>query len=633
MSRVRRAGERGGALVLVTLSLLAMCGIMGLAVDLGWSYFVRKSAQSAADAAALTAARNALKTVGQVAAFNCAANVDCSPAPVACSGAFTRNLATTTDGGCWITTQNGFSVGGNSGRQNVTFAADVVTGAPPACAAGTPNCIPTVPGIVPLYWATTRVTENVPQLFSAVLGNYMGSVSARATGVVIGIGIEDSIIVTNRENDASPGANVGNNIYIQGGGGIVVPGGIKMASAANGPGNNYAGYTGGSGTVTSGTYVRIRGASSGPLTGVNDPSKWNPTPVNRIDGKQFHDPYEGKGQPPIGTTPLPNCPVLNGVLPANAVLAPGNYYAVNNAGTPTGAPLTIGGSNASVRFTAAATSSPIDYSAGRATSTCMGGVAGSGANFGGDHILYGGIDLSGSGGTMTVEPGRYVVAGTVYSGNANNVQLMNLGQNGSIVDLISGQTPSASDPGTLFILTDANYAGLSTQLATIPALNAIRSTLEFARTNLQGGTNSVGVRLHGLNDQNSVTQSVADQNTAGATLKDFGTVAFWQDQRNTSVQYDSSGRIVGNINNPSTSTLTHPTLSPEFFYQGSANSTLWGTIYQPRGAWMRLQGGGQSAGNNRTRIVTGALRIGGSSTVSFGNLASPITVRIAALVE
>jgi hypothetical protein len=365
---------------------------------------------------------------------------------------------------------------------------------------------------------------------------------------------------------------------------------------------------------------------------VNDPGAWSPTPVNKSDGKQFHDPYEGKGQPPIGTTPLPNCPVLNGALPANALLAPGNYYAVNNQGQPTGAALSIGGSNAGVRFTATASGTPIDYSGGNATSTCMAGATGNGTTFGGDHILYGGIDLSGNGGTMTVEPGRYVVAGTKYSGNENNVRLMNLGQNGAIVDLINGPEPSAADPGTLFILTDANYPGLSTQLANIPALNAIRSTLEFARTNLQGGTNSVGVQLHGLNDKNAATQAVADQNAGGSTLADFGSVVFWQDQANSSVVYDSQGRVVGPINNPTTRTLAHPN-SPEFFYQGSANSVLWGTIYQPRGAWMRLQGGNQSAGNNRTRIVTGSLILGGSSTIQFGTLAAPITFRIAALVE
>src|SRR5271170_4391403 len=66
--------SRGQALVLVTLSLLAMCGIMGLAVDLGWSFYVKKEAQAAADAAALAAVREAaLRMDGDFANFTCPA--------------------------------------------------------------------------------------------------------------------------------------------------------------------------------------------------------------------------------------------------------------------------------------------------------------------------------------------------------------------------------------------------------------------------------------------------------------------------------------------------------------------------------------------------------------------------------
>src|ERR1035438_1316811 len=60
-----RSARRGQALLLVTLSLFAMCGLLGLAVDLGWSYFVKKSAQNAADAAALAAAYQTLNINGE----------------------------------------------------------------------------------------------------------------------------------------------------------------------------------------------------------------------------------------------------------------------------------------------------------------------------------------------------------------------------------------------------------------------------------------------------------------------------------------------------------------------------------------------------------------------------------------
>src|SRR5258708_8903090 len=44
---------RGQALIMTTMALVPMFGLMGLAVDLGWMEFTKKSAQSAADAAAM----------------------------------------------------------------------------------------------------------------------------------------------------------------------------------------------------------------------------------------------------------------------------------------------------------------------------------------------------------------------------------------------------------------------------------------------------------------------------------------------------------------------------------------------------------------------------------------------------
>lgn len=54
-----RASERGQSLVLIVLSLVAMLGFAALALDLGQLYAARRSAQNAADAAALAAAYEA----------------------------------------------------------------------------------------------------------------------------------------------------------------------------------------------------------------------------------------------------------------------------------------------------------------------------------------------------------------------------------------------------------------------------------------------------------------------------------------------------------------------------------------------------------------------------------------------
>jgi len=52
LSPRKRAGQ---ALILVTMVMIPMFGLLGLAVDLGWMEFTKKSAQTAADAAALAA--------------------------------------------------------------------------------------------------------------------------------------------------------------------------------------------------------------------------------------------------------------------------------------------------------------------------------------------------------------------------------------------------------------------------------------------------------------------------------------------------------------------------------------------------------------------------------------------------
>jgi hypothetical protein len=54
-ARLSRNNRLGQALILVTLTLIPMFGLLGLAVDLGWMEFTKKAAQTAADAAAIAA--------------------------------------------------------------------------------------------------------------------------------------------------------------------------------------------------------------------------------------------------------------------------------------------------------------------------------------------------------------------------------------------------------------------------------------------------------------------------------------------------------------------------------------------------------------------------------------------------
>src|SRR5580765_6013259 len=156
--------HRGQALIMTTLCLVPMFGLLGLAVDLGWMEFTKKSAQTAADAAAMAAVLQFQSTTFSttvtcgVGGVVCQAPTSCSPAP-----------ASYLHSGCDYAQLNGFS---SAGSQYVSLEAG--TGAPPTA--------PTV--LSSTYWVTARVNQTVPQLFSAVLGNSTGRVAARATAAL-----------------------------------------------------------------------------------------------------------------------------------------------------------------------------------------------------------------------------------------------------------------------------------------------------------------------------------------------------------------------------------------------------------------------------------------------------------------
>src|SRR5262252_8949217 len=77
--------ERGQAMMMMTLSIILICGMLGMVVDLGWGFFVKRSAQSAADAAALAAVRKAYSVIGQQGDYSCGTDLDCESAAVSCS--------------------------------------------------------------------------------------------------------------------------------------------------------------------------------------------------------------------------------------------------------------------------------------------------------------------------------------------------------------------------------------------------------------------------------------------------------------------------------------------------------------------------------------------------------------------
>jgi Flp pilus assembly protein TadG len=154
--------ERGQTILMFSFATVVMFGMLGLVVDLGWSYFRKQAAQAAANAAAVAAVAAAVQTAG--VAISCGAvNVVCqSETPCPYPAASSSN---NTDKGCLYATANGYST---TGRQTVTLASGV----------GTP---PTGNGATPKYWVTARVTETIPLLFASILGVKNATVAARST--------------------------------------------------------------------------------------------------------------------------------------------------------------------------------------------------------------------------------------------------------------------------------------------------------------------------------------------------------------------------------------------------------------------------------------------------------------------
>jgi Flp pilus assembly protein TadG len=589
--------QRGQAIILLTTSMLVLCGMLGLVVDFGWAYFVTKAARAAADAAALATVQQALDSVGQSNTFECGTALRCQAATT-CPPSIV-SPGTNVETGCVYAQRNGFTQGGQNGRQSVVIAAG--TSSPP----------PTAPGLGALYWATVTVSQRSPQLFSSLMGNKSGTISVRSTAALVDSGVRASLVLTNHENDCIPMENpshdtCGVNLLLsandnQGQPAIRADGGIMMASQLNGTSATvrYAGENTGGGSVRApATFIRGNGGYS-----VSNNGSWTATPQNLADENAFRDPMRGKGQP-APPTGLIDVPITGGQITGSAdpqsplILTPGNYFAVslNNKGVPsaTGDPIQITGY---VQFSAGATGF-------------------------GRYVVFGGFTNQ-SAAYLKFEPGMYVLAG-VKSQNQNPSPLLAANSNMSFSDMTTS-TGQNSDAGELFIFTDTNYIGQGRRLEIPSLVQPVASNLRMGTAGFQSGNNSsLEINLHGLN--RNATSLPAD-------LKDFSWCLFWQDQANSVVKYTADGEIDTSCGNadgcPNTALWNHK--APELFLQGSPNAHFYGTVYQPRGAWTSIIGGGNY--EVPAQVIAGAVRIQGNASFSMVRVPSPVLTRMVALVE
>jgi Flp pilus assembly protein TadG len=611
--RLRRS-RSAQALVMVTFALFAIVGLIGLAVDFGWMYFLEKNMQSAADAASLAAVRYAMERATSFADYDCTGSVTgCLATPTSCASIASGNLYSA----CLYAAANGF----NHTTTGVTVrvqASDAVT-APtviddPGCAQPVDHP-PTTGCVNTFYWVTVRVAQQVPQLFSAITGNMTGLVAARATAAIAESTVLGSLILINRENDPTGDARtLSTNLSVEGTGSVTVPGGIILASSSATRDHEAGRIQGASGRVVS-PFTNIRDTGSYSST---RPDQWQNPPVNSPDSSSYWDPmWQKGGQPPINSdATLPFRPVDNGDLSrycTDGICQPGIYYATESCRTEcegykaTGAPLRIP-NNSTIRF--------------------QGVSPGFGAF--GDWYFVGGLSV-GPGTSLAMDPGRYAFLGVA------NTSKPVLEINNSVT--ISGGVSENSDAGRLLITSDwrpnGGYPGISQIWAQFMSTqqNAARANwamngLGFGKTVITAGnTEASRIDLFGLRKD--------DADVIAAGLNQFTPAVYWQDQRNSYVRYTDTGIVdttCGSINSPClNSPAPNPSDTPELLIQASPFANWGGMIYQPRGAWTRVQATGDDTGP--LMIVTGAMRLQGGGNLTLTGPSTPLTIYTVALVE
>ncbi len=112
----------------------------------------------------------------------------------------------------------------------------------------------------------------------------------------------------------------------------------------------------------------------------------------------------------------------------------------------------------------------------------------------------------------------------------------------------------------------------------------------------------------------------------------------WQDRHNSTLLFDNNGNVTGRpcengcSSIPSSLTSLGVTAySPEFNYQAALQMNLNGVIYQPRGAWTRIQA--NSDIDSSLRIITGMVWMQGNGTIHLLPTAAPIIKYTVALIH
>lgn len=166
---------RGGVTIIVTLALVTMFALLGLVFDVGYGYYIKQTAQGAADAAALAAVVAAEPTGAALISCNpvtlCQTSYVCPASPTNLT-----NFGT----GCLYAKQNGFTT---AGKQTVTISGGMGN---PSSVSGMTNA---------RYWVQVETRQIMGTTFLNFVGATSADVRARATAVLTGMGDQVCIYV------------------------------------------------------------------------------------------------------------------------------------------------------------------------------------------------------------------------------------------------------------------------------------------------------------------------------------------------------------------------------------------------------------------------------------------------------
>jgi hypothetical protein len=199
---MKKKTNRGGqAVLLMTLSLTMTLGMMSLVADVGWAYFRREAAQSAADAAAAGAVKAVELALSGSTPTCGSGNVWCgSTAGTITNCPATAPTTTTTsfNVACILANSNGGFT--TAGGMTVSVQANTTT--PP----------PTVSGATVSYWVTVRISEATSTFFGAPImatGNSWQKTHAYALGGTVTVnGYIEQVTTAGTSGGSEPTFNV-----------------------------------------------------------------------------------------------------------------------------------------------------------------------------------------------------------------------------------------------------------------------------------------------------------------------------------------------------------------------------------------------------------------------------------------